>query len=161
MDRYRYTQNHTSKLVSSNVKFLVSGSTITRLNIGELTENNHYTPVTSKGNQSLQFTYFPGTKKLSQRIFVSLNPHKYFLNLAFSFLFRCTKLQLSGNSYTNKISLSAKEQKLLELSQNSTRYNNRHVLVTWEWYLAKCTNQEMQLVNVRPTMLFPHLYWLF
>ena len=80
--------------------------------------------------------------------------------MRFCFLFKCTKLQLSGNSYTNKISLSAKEQKLPELSQNSTRYNNRHVLVTWEWYLAKCTNQEMQLVNVRPTMLFPHLYWL-
>ena len=77
----------------------------------------------------------------------------------FCFLFKCTKLQLSG--YTNKISLSAKEEKLPELSQNSTRYNNRHVLVTSEWYLAKCNNQEMQLVNVRPTMLFPHLYWLF
>ena len=73
----------------------------------------------------------------------------------FCFLFKCTKFQLSG--YTNKISLSAKEEKLPELSQNSTRYKNRHVLVTSEWYLAKCNNQEMQLVNVRPTILFPHL----
>ena len=77
---------------------------------------------------------------LKTQIFVRLNPQKYFLNLALNvfFLFKCMKSQLSG--YTNKISLSAKEEKLPELSQNSTRYNNRHVLVTWEWYLAKCTN---------------------